>query len=70
VRARLTGIECPTLLIAAGQLPPYFTPQLRDARLVSVSDIAVSVLPGGHHPHMETPVPVARALVASLAATD
>lgn len=43
---------------------------MRDSRLASVSDIAVSVLPGGHHLHMETPEPVARALVAFLAATD
>jgi hypothetical protein len=43
---------------------------IRDARLASVSDIAVSVLPRGHHPRMETPEPVARALLVFLAATD
>ncbi|MDZ4348400.1 MAG: alpha/beta hydrolase [Xanthomonadaceae bacterium] len=68
VRAWLAGIECPTLLIAAAQSQPYFTPELRDARLASVPDIAVTVLPGGHHLHMETPEPVAAQLQAFLCA--
>lgn len=67
IRAWLAGIECPTLLIAAAEAQPYFSPELRDARLAAVNDIRMAVLPGGHHLHMETPEPVARALVAFLA---
>ena len=34
VRNWLSSIECPVLLVAADPAPVYFTPELRDARLV------------------------------------
>ncbi len=63
VREWLAGIECPVRLIAAAQAPPYFDAELRQARLACLRDGYAVVLPGGHHLHMETPTPVARALL-------
>jgi len=60
------AVEAPTLLIAADPAPPYFTAQLRDARLKHLRDGRLVVLPGGHHLHMEQPEVVAPLLLEFL----
>lgn len=67
VRAVLTGIEAPTLLIAASPAPPYFTPAQRAARAACVRRIEVQELQGGHHLHMERAAEVGARLRAFLA---
>lgn len=49
------AVEAPTLLITADPAPPYFTPEMRDARVAQLRDGRLVVLPGGHHLHMEQP---------------
>ncbi|HEY2344890.1 MAG TPA: alpha/beta hydrolase [Xanthomonadaceae bacterium] len=51
----VAAVEAPTLLIAADPAPPYFTPQMREARVALLRDGRQVVLPGGHHLHMEQP---------------
>ena len=70
IREWLAAIECPTLLIAADPAQPYFDPGLRREREACVRDLRSVVLPGNHHLHMETPVPVAAAIRDFLAATQ
>jgi pimeloyl-ACP methyl ester carboxylesterase len=53
------AVEAPTLLIAADPAPPYFTPELRGARMACLRDGRLRVLKGGHHVHMEQPGTVA-----------
>jgi pimeloyl-ACP methyl ester carboxylesterase len=60
------AVEAPTLLIAADPAPPYFTPELRDARVACLRDGRLHVLPGGHHLHMEQPDVVAPYLLEFL----
>jgi pimeloyl-ACP methyl ester carboxylesterase len=60
------AVEAPTLLIAADPAPPYFTPELRDARVACLRDGRLLVLPGGHHLHMEQPDTVAPHLLKFL----
>ena len=55
VQAVLACIEAPVLVVAAEPSPPYFTPEVRAARLACLRDARVAVLPGGHHLHMEQP---------------
>lgn len=55
VQAVLAGIEAPVLVVAADPSPPYFPPEVREARLACLRDARVHVLPGGHHLHMEQP---------------
>jgi pimeloyl-ACP methyl ester carboxylesterase len=62
IREWLAAIECPTLLIAAEPSPPYFNPETRRERAACVRDLREIVLPGIHHLHMETPMPVADAI--------
>lgn len=57
------AVECPVLLIVADPAPPYFTPELRDARMTCLRDGRLVVLPGGHHVHMEQPEVVAPLLL-------
>lgn len=68
IREWIAGIDCPTLVIAAEQAPPYFTPALREARVAGLRDGRCVVVPGGHHLHMEDPAPVAAVLLPFLAA--
>jgi pimeloyl-ACP methyl ester carboxylesterase len=60
------AVEAPTLLIAADPAPPYFTPEMRDARVAQLRDGRLVVLRGGHHVHMEQPERVARYLLEFL----
>jgi pimeloyl-ACP methyl ester carboxylesterase len=63
IQAMLRAIEAPVRVVAADPSPPYFTPQIRQARLACLPQASVVVLPGGHHLHMEQPAVVADALV-------
>jgi pimeloyl-ACP methyl ester carboxylesterase len=65
VLAFLRSIVAPTLLIKAtrGILERYDP----TARIASVKDISVVELPGGHHLHLEDPLPVADAILKFLA---
>lgn len=60
-RDLIASIECAVHLIAADPPPPYFTADLRDARTALLRDGRVTVMPGTHHLHMETPQRVAEA---------
>jgi pimeloyl-ACP methyl ester carboxylesterase len=60
------AVEAPTLLIAADPAPPYFTPEMRDARVNCLRDGRLVVLRGGHHLHMEQPERVAPYLLGFL----
>ena len=48
------------------QAPPYFSPEVRQARLACLREASVVVLPGSHHLHMEQPDAVAAALLGFL----
>ena len=60
------AVEAPTLLITADPAPPYFTPEMRDARMAQLRDGRLLVLRGGHHLHMEQPEIVAPHLLEFL----
>lgn len=59
----IRAVEAPTLLIAADHAPPYFQPEVREARLALLREARIAVLPGHHHLHMDTPQPVAAAIL-------
>jgi pimeloyl-ACP methyl ester carboxylesterase len=59
----VAAVQAPTLLIVADPAPPYFTPELRNARMASLRDGRLIVLSGGHHLHMEQPEIVAPVLL-------
>jgi len=59
VRSIVRAVEAPTLVIAADPPPPYFTPELRDARVACLQDGRLLVVAGGHHLHMEQPEAIA-----------
>jgi pimeloyl-ACP methyl ester carboxylesterase len=62
IRAWLRALEVPTFVLVADPAPPYFTAELRDARLTQVPQAQLAVLAGGHHLHMEQPEAVAAQL--------
>jgi pimeloyl-ACP methyl ester carboxylesterase len=66
VQAILRGIEAPVLVIAADPSPPYFTPEVRAARLACLADARVEVVAGGHHLHMEQAARIAAPLLEFL----
>jgi pimeloyl-ACP methyl ester carboxylesterase len=57
------AVEAPTLLVAADPAPPYFTPEMRAARVAQLRDGRLVVLRGGHHLHMEQPEVIAPILL-------
>nr|WP_282452898.1 alpha/beta hydrolase [Lysobacter sp. CAU 1642] len=63
----VAAVEAPTLLIAAEEAPPYFQPAVREARLALLRDARLRVLPGHHHLHMDSPRPVAQAILEFMA---
>ena len=69
IREWLAGIECPTLVIAADPAPAYFDAEIRRARIACLRDAREVELPGNHHLHMETPLPIAAAMRAFLGLT-
>lgn len=62
VRDCLRAIRCPVTVLVADPPPPYFVPELRDARVACVADIRCVSMPGSHHLHMTHPVEAAAAL--------
>jgi pimeloyl-ACP methyl ester carboxylesterase len=53
VQSLLRAIAAPVLVIAAEPSPPYFSADVRAARLACLADGRVQVFEGGHHLHME-----------------
>jgi pimeloyl-ACP methyl ester carboxylesterase len=66
----IAAVEAPTLVIAADHAPAYFRPDVRESRLSRLRDGRVVVLPGHHHLHMDSPLPVAAAIRNFIAAHD
>jgi pimeloyl-ACP methyl ester carboxylesterase len=66
IRAWLRALEVPTFVLCADPAPPYFGPELRDARVAQVRDVRFAELTGGHHLHMEQPEAVAAILLPFL----
>ena len=62
IRAWLAALEVPTFVLCALPFPPYFTPEIRDARVAQVRDCELALLEGGHHLQMEQPEAVAALL--------
>jgi pimeloyl-ACP methyl ester carboxylesterase len=62
ILAWLRALDVPTFVLCALPFPPYFTPQIRDARVAQVRDCELALLEGGHHLHMEQPEAVAALL--------
>lgn len=62
VQSLLRAIEAPVLVVAASPSPPYFTPEVRAARLACLAQGRVEVIEGGHHLHMEQAARVAAPL--------
>jgi pimeloyl-ACP methyl ester carboxylesterase len=66
IRAWLRALDVPTWVLCADPAPPYFRPELRDARVEQVRDVRFHELAGGHHLHMEQPEAVAEVLLPFL----
>lgn len=62
VKAFLRAIRCPVLLIRADEGWPH-DPAARKARMDCVEGLELVELPGRHHLHLDTPDPVADAIV-------
>jgi pimeloyl-ACP methyl ester carboxylesterase len=67
IRAWLRALEVPTFVLCAEPSPPYFQPELRDARVAEEPDARLALLAGGHHLHMEQPQAVAALVLPFLA---
>lgn len=59
VQALLAAVTCPIRLLYADPAQSYFPEPVRQARLASVPHASLTVLPGGHHLHMDQPGAVA-----------
>ena len=66
IRSWLRALEVPTFVLCADPSPPYFGPELRDARVAEVPEAKLALLAGGHHLHMEQPEAVAALLLPFL----
>jgi len=62
VRALVSGIAAPTLLILAEPAAPYLATELIERRIACVQVIQVVRLAGTHHLHLDDPRPVAKAI--------
>ncbi|WP_101926162.1 MULTISPECIES: alpha/beta fold hydrolase [Luteimonas] len=62
VDALIAGIECPTHVIFADPAQPYLPEPDRSRRAALLPDGRLTVLPGGHHLHMDQPAAVADAI--------
>jgi pimeloyl-ACP methyl ester carboxylesterase len=58
----LCAIACPVSMLVADPTPPYFSSELRDARIACLHDIRCVARPGSHHLHMTHPNEAAAAL--------
>jgi pimeloyl-ACP methyl ester carboxylesterase len=59
----LSAIACPTLLVTASEVPPYFPTDLVERRTACVRTITRRVVDGSHHVHMDDPAAVAAAIL-------
>ncbi len=66
VRAFLSAIAAPTLMIAAGDSEFAAYKNILAPRAARIASLTSVELSGGHHLHMERPAPVARAIVEFL----
>jgi pimeloyl-ACP methyl ester carboxylesterase len=59
VEACLSAIACPTLLLTASEVPPYFPTGLVERRAACVRGIDRRVVEGRHHVHMDDAAAIA-----------
>jgi len=59
VESLLGAVTCPVRLIYADPAQSYFPDPVRHARLAALPQAELTVLPGGHHLHMDQPGAVA-----------
>jgi pimeloyl-ACP methyl ester carboxylesterase len=62
VMALLAALACPVRVLYADPAQPYFPEPVRMARLAAVPHAALTLVPGGHHLHMDQPARVAELL--------
>lgn len=67
VQALLAAIACPAHVVYAQPAQAYFPDPLRHQRFEVLREATLSLLPGGHHLHMEQPAEVAAVLGPFLA---
>jgi pimeloyl-ACP methyl ester carboxylesterase len=67
IRSWIRAIEADTLVIAADPAPIYFTSAQRNARIAELKNGHLSVIPGGHHLHMEKADEVGKVILDFLA---
>jgi pimeloyl-ACP methyl ester carboxylesterase len=67
VQALLGAITCPARVLFADPAQSYFPDPVRRARLLAVPHAELTVLPGGHHLHMDQPGVVGPLLAGFLA---
>lgn len=66
LQAMLRAIACPLLMLLAQPPLPFMSPAERQARLACLPGAGIRVFPGHHHMHMETPAPLAGAIMSFL----
>lgn len=66
VQAMLRAIACPLLVLLAEPPLPFMSPLEREARLACLPGAEICSFPGNHHLHMETPAPLAEAIMSFL----
>ena len=66
LRALLTGLTAPTLLLLAVPETPFLPAALIAARAAGVADLHIRHLAGGHHLQLDVPDAVAEAVLAHL----
>ena len=62
----IAGIECPTRVVFADPAQPYLPDEVRRRYAATLRDGDLSVMPGTHHLHMETPEKVAEVVAGFL----
>ena len=67
VRALLTGLTAPTLLLLAVPETPYLPAAMIAARAAGVADLRIRRMAGGHHLQLDAPDAVAAAVLGHLA---
>ena len=67
IEALVAGIECPAQVVFADPAQPYLPDAVRRRYAACLKTGAMTVLPGTHHLHMETPAMVADVLAGFLA---
>ena len=67
IEALVAGIECPARVVFAEPAQPYLPDDVRRRYAARLRSGGMTVLPGTHHLHMETPAAVASVLAGFLA---